>query len=148
MGGGSVKLVHGGVETVELKAVYGLEGTVDGLGEDGALGGKEFAEYMLDHETAIGGADADAETWDITDVIEDGLHAIVAAGRAAGTDADASEGKGGVIEDGQDTRRRDFVEMGDGGDGLATEVHEAGGLAEDDSAGGGDGGVPFRLDAK
>ncbi len=145
---GSVKLVHGGVDAFALKAIDGLDGAVDGLGEDGPLGGKEFAEDVLDHRLAIGGADADAEARDIPHVVEDGLHAVVAAGGAAGTDADAAERQGGVVEDGEDLGRGDFVKARDGGDGLAAQVHEARRLAENHAAGGGDCGVPFRLEAK
>ncbi len=144
----SVKLVHGGLDAVALEAINGLDGAFDGLGKDEALVGKKFPEDMLDHRAAFGGADANAEAGHVAHVIEDGLHSVMAARGAAGPNPQTAQGKGKVIEDGENPGRLDLMETGDRGDGLSTEIHEAPWLAEDDAAGGGDGGIPFRLESK
>ena len=50
----------------------------------GRSSGEKFSEDMLNHRATISGADPDAEPGDIANMIEDGFHSVMAAGRAAG----------------------------------------------------------------
>ncbi len=78
----------------------------------GRSSGEEFPEDMVDHRAAIRGADADAQARDVADVLEDGFHAVVAAGGAVGADADAAERQRDVIEYGEDLRGLEFCKSG------------------------------------
>ena len=129
-----------------------LENFVDGAFQpalDGATepvlnpaSGEEIAQAPLsgaaDIDAAVAAARRAFEGWSqttpaeratallgIADAIEDGLHAVVAAGGTAGADADAAKRQGNVIENGKHPGGLDLVEMGDVGHGLAAQVHEA-----------------------
>jgi hypothetical protein len=145
-----VELIHGGVHAVGVRIFERIRGAGDGLGNGWHLVWLEHSEDMVVESSITWTTDPDAEAWDFlgTEVDENGVEAIVAAGSAGFSEANCPERKGGIIKDNQDLLVGDFEIFCEIADSFAAEVHESLGLHECATTDLGGFGVPLGLKGK
>ncbi len=114
-------------EPLGARKLHGFQGSGKHVFEDRALVGGEFSEDVADHFAGPRApySELQAGKFVFSEVLEDGLDAVVAASGSLFPEAERAEGQGDVVVDDQHLGGRPLVEREDLLDRPPAQIHES-----------------------